>query len=131
MNISLSILKDNSDQSELNISIMNADSSILKDNTSEIDVFINWLLNKNEVLNILKSEKSFVNKNHKSHWVSDTLSVSILITKKLKESSVNKNSDESEDEKNMKNEEKMNLSADEKLLKLIKNQYVFLNWKNW
>ena len=41
MNTSSSILKDNSDQSELDISMMNADSSILKDNTSEIDVFIN------------------------------------------------------------------------------------------
>ena len=31
----------NSDQSELDISMMNADSLILKDNTFEIDVFIN------------------------------------------------------------------------------------------
>ena len=111
--------------------MMNADSSILKDNTSEIDVFINWSLNENEILNIFRLKESSVNKNYEFYWVSDTFSVSILIVEKLRESFVNKNSDESEDEKNMKNKEKMNLSVNEKLLKLIKNQYAFLSWKNW
>ena len=97
-------------------------------------------MNENEVLNILKLKELFMNKSYKSYWVSNILSVSTLIAEKLRESSVNKNSDESEDEKNIKNEEKMNLSvskkkmnlsANEKLLKLIENQYAFLNWKNW
>ena len=44
---------------------------------------------------------------------------------------MNKNSDEFKNEKNIKNEEKMNLLTDKKLLKLIKNQYAFLNWKDW
>ncbi len=34
---------------------------------SEINIFIIWLLNENEVLNILKSEKLFVNKNYESY----------------------------------------------------------------
>ena len=78
-------------------------------------------------MNILKLRESFMNKSHKSYQVSDTLLISTLIVEKLRESFVNKNSDESEDEKNMKNKEKMNLSVNEKLLKLIKNQYAFLS----
>jgi len=62
-----------------------------------------------------------MNKNHESHQVSDILSVSILIAEKLKESSMNKNSDEFKDKKNIKNEEKINLLVDKKLLKLIKD----------
>jgi hypothetical protein len=130
MNTSSSILKDNSDQSESDILMMNADSSILKDNTSEI-ASIDWSLNENKVLNILRLKKSFINKSCESHQVSDTLSVSTSVAEKLRESSVNKNSDESEYENNMKNEEKMNLSADEKLLKSIEDQYAFLSWKDW
>ena len=40
---------------------------------------------------------------------------------------MNKNLDEFKNEKNTENKEKINLSADEKLLKLIENQYAFLN----
>jgi hypothetical protein len=47
----------NSDQSELDISMMNTRSSILEDNTSEIDASITQLLNENEVSDILKSER--------------------------------------------------------------------------
>ena len=120
--------------------MINTSLLILKDNTSEINTSIIWLLNENEVSNILRSEKSFMNKSYKSHQVSDILLVSTLITKKLRELSVNKNSDEFKDEKNIKNKEKMNLLADEKKMnlltnkkkmKLIKNQYAFLNWKDW
>ena len=77
-----------------------------------------------------------MNKNHEFHQVSDTLSVSTLIAEKLRESSVNKNSDEFKDKKNMKNEEKMNLSVSEKKMnllmsekkmKLIEDQYTFLS----
>ena len=100
---------------------MNTSSLILKDNTSEINVSIIQSLNENKVSNILRLRKLFMNKNHKFYQVSDILSISILIVEKLRESSVNKNSDESEDEKNMKNEEKMNLLMSEKLLKLIKD----------
>ena len=77
-----------------------------------------------------------MNKNCESYQVSDILLVSTLIIEKLRESSMNKNSDEFKDEKNIKNEKKINLSAskkkmnllvDEKKMKLIKDQYVFLD----
>ena len=120
--------------------MMNTSLLILKDNISEINVFIIWLLNENEVSNIFKLEELFMNKNYKSHQVSDTLSVSTSVAEKLRESFMNKNSDEFKDKKNIKNKEKMNLLADEKKMnlltnkkkmKLIKNQYAFLNWKDW
>ncbi len=77
-----------------------------------------------------------MNKSHKSYQVSDILSVSTLVAEKLRELSVNKNSDEFKDKKNTKNEEKMNLltdekkmnlSANKKKMKLIEDQYTFLS----
>ncbi len=63
---------------------------------------------------VKKLKESFINKSHKSHWVSDISWVSILTAENSRESYVNQNqksqiidesSDESEDEKNSENKE--------------------------
>jgi hypothetical protein len=114
---------------------MDTSPPVLEDNTSGIDAPIARSLDEDEVSDILRPGEPSVNKSRESHRVSDTLPASTPVAGKLREPPVDKNPDESEDEKDTEDEEemdlpagekKMDLPAGEKLLESIEDQYAFL-----
>ncbi len=115
-----------------------------EDNNDDINVVIKSLiLSKNmtseiSTLTVKKLKELFINKSHKSHWVSDIFWVFILIAEDLRESYVNQNqkfqiidesSDEFKDEKDSENEEFHQIIK--KFLSWLKISMYFWAEKNW
>ncbi len=95
-------------------------SQLFKNDNNDNNIVTKSLISSKDMISeistsvVKKLKKSFINKSHKSHWVSDIFWVSISTAEDSRESHVNQNqkfqitdesSDEFKDKKNSENEE--------------------------